>query len=68
MSERVAFIPEESKRAAFVPEELISSYYFQKLDFRIEDDIYKLLEKAKLPDNLKVKLLRELITQYHKIV
>lgn len=68
MSKRVAFIPEASKRAAFVPEELVPSHYFQKPEFRIEDDIDKLLEKAKLPDDLKVKLLSELITRYHKIV
>lgn len=43
MSKRVAFIPEESKRVAFVPEELISSYHFQKPEFRIDEDIDKLL-------------------------
>lgn len=68
MAKRVAFIPEESKRVAFVPEELISSYHFQKPEFRIEDDIDKLLEKAKLPDDMKVKLLGQLITRYHKTI
>lgn len=68
MSKRVAFIPEESKRVAFVPEELISSYHFQKPEFRIEEDIDKLLEKAKLPDDMKAKLLGQLITRYHRTI
>lgn len=57
-----------AKRMALIPEELISSYQLQKPEIRIEDDIEALLEKAKLPDDMKVKLLGQLITRYHKTV
>lgn len=55
-----------AKRVALIPEELVSSYHLQKPEMRIEDEMESLLEKSKLPDDMKVKLLSYLITRYHK--
>lgn len=57
-----------SKRVALIPEELVSSYHLQKPEIRLEDDIESLLQKANLPDDMKAKLLGQLITRYHKTV
>lgn len=55
-----------AKRVALIPEELVSSYHLQKPEMRIEDEMESLLEKSKLPNDMKVKLLGHMITRYHK--
>ena len=55
-------------RIALIPEELVSSYQLQKPELRLEDNIDLMLEKAKIPDDQKIKLLSQLITRYHKTV
>lgn len=57
-----------SKRMALVPEELLSSYQLRDPETRIEDEMAKLLDRNRIPDDAKVKLLSQLITRYHKIV
>lgn len=57
-----------ARRVALIPEELVSSYQLQKPELRVEDDIVQLLEKNKLPDDMKVKLLSQLITRFYKTV
>lgn len=57
-----------AKRMAFMPEELISSHHMQNSETRIEDEIDNLLERNKLPDDMKARLLSQLITRYHKII
>lgn len=57
-----------ARKVALIPEELVSSYQLQKPEIRVEDDIVNLLEQGKLSDDMKVKLLSQLITRYHKIV
>lgn len=53
---------------AFIPEELISSYNIKKPEIRMENDIVELLEREKLSDDMKVKLLGQLIMRYQKTV
>lgn len=55
-----------AKRVALIPEELVSTYHLQKPEIRLEDDIDSLLERANLPDDMKAKLLSQLIMRYHK--
>lgn len=57
-----------SKRMALIPEEIIRSYEIRNPETRIEDEMTKLLDSTSLPDDMKVKLLSQLITRYHKIV
>lgn len=57
-----------AKRMALVPEELMSSYQFQKPEIRLEDEIVKLLDQNKMPDDMKAKLLSQLITKYQRVV
>lgn len=57
-----------SRRVALIPEELVSAYQLQKPEIRVEEDIESLLEKSKLPDDMKVKLLGQLISRYHHTV
>lgn len=58
-----------AKRVALVPEELVSNYYHsQKPETRLENDMESLLESSKLPDDMKAKLLGQMITRYHRIV
>ena len=57
-----------AKRVALIPEELVSTYHLQKPEIRIEEEIDKLLEKSNLPNDIKVKLLGQLVTRYHKTV
>lgn len=57
-----------AKGVALISEELVSSYYLQNLEIRIENDIQALIEKSNLPDDLKVKFLGQLITRYNKTV
>lgn len=53
---------------ALVPEELISSYQLQKPEIRLDDEIVKLLDQSKISDDMKAKLLSQLITRYHRVV
>lgn len=55
-----------AKRVALIPEELVSTYHLQKPEIRLEDDIDSLLERANLPNDMKAKLLSQLIMRYHK--
>lgn len=55
-----------AKRVALIPEELVSAYHLQKPEIRLEDDIDSLLERANLPNDMKAKLLSQLIMRYHK--
>ena len=57
-----------ARRIALIPEELVSSYHLQKPEIRLEDEIENLLERGKLTDDMKVKLLSQLIMRYHKTV
>lgn len=57
-----------ARRVALIPEELVSSYHLQKPEVRVEDDIVNLLDQGQLSDDMKVKLLSQLITRYHRIV
>lgn len=57
-----------ARRVALIPEELVSSYHLQKPEIRVEDEIENLLDQGKLIDDMKVKLLSQLITRYHKTV
>lgn len=57
-----------AKRIAVIPEEFLSSYKLQKPEIRLEDEIGSLLEKANLADDMKVKLLSQLIMRYHQSV
>ncbi|GBN80355.1 hypothetical protein AVEN_258590-1 [Araneus ventricosus] len=51
---------------ALIPPELFSAYYQQKPEIRLEDELSKLLDREKLPDDLKVKLLSQLVARYQK--
>lgn len=55
-----------ARRVALIPEELVSSYHLQKPEIRVEDEIENLLDQGKLTDDMKVKLLSQLITRYHR--
>jgi len=55
-----------ARRVALIPEELISTYHLQKPEIRLETEIETLLENSKLPNDMKAKLLGQLITRYHK--
>lgn len=57
-----------ARKVALIPEELVSSYKLQKPEIRLEDDIVKLLDQGKLPDDMKVKLLGQLVTRYQRTV
>ncbi|GBO18915.1 hypothetical protein AVEN_79307-1 [Araneus ventricosus] len=55
-----------SKRMALMPPELSWAYYQQKPEIRLEDELSKLLDREKLPDDMKVKLLSQLVARYQK--
>lgn len=55
-----------ARRVALIPEELVSSYHLQKPEIRLEEDIENLLEKTKLADDMKAKLLGQLVTRYQR--
>lgn len=57
-----------ARRMTLIPEELVSSYHLQKPEIRLEEDIENLLEKTKLADDMKAKLLGQLITRYQRTV
>lgn len=52
---------------ALVPPELVSEYYqINKPEIRIEDTIMKLLQQTEMPDDLRGKLLSQLIPKYQR--
>ena len=55
-----------ARRVALIPEELISSHQYQDPETRLEDEIGVLLDRKKIPDDMKVKLLSQLIMRYQK--
>ncbi|GBN66248.1 hypothetical protein AVEN_218085-1 [Araneus ventricosus] len=60
-----------SQRMALVPSDILANYYTsqKKPEIRLEADIVDLLNRdQQLPDDMKVKLLGQLITRYQKTV
>ncbi|GFY40993.1 uncharacterized protein TNIN_24451 [Trichonephila inaurata madagascariensis] len=57
-----------SKRMSPVPPELFSAYYEQKSEIRVENELSKVLDREQLPDDMKVKLLNQLVSRYQEIV
>lgn len=57
-----------AKRMALIPEEIISHYQLPKKELSLENEIENLLKTSELPDDMKVKLLSQLIKKYHHIV
>lgn len=57
-----------ARKIALIPEELISSYQYQKPELRIENNIISLLDREKLPDDMKAKLLSQLVMRFQKTV
>ncbi|GFQ70910.1 uncharacterized protein TNCT_460321 [Trichonephila clavata] len=53
-----------SKRMALVPPEFLIGHQAQKTELRLEDEVSKLLDREQLADDLKVKLLSQLLTRY----
>lgn len=53
---------------AIVPPEMVAAYRFYKPEIRIEDNISHILEESKLPDDMKVKLLNQLIVRYRHTI
>ncbi|GFQ81658.1 uncharacterized protein TNCT_9761 [Trichonephila clavata] len=52
---------------ALVPPELVSEYYqLSKPEIRLEDNISNLLSEKETPDDVKAKLLSDLIPKYHR--
>ena len=57
-----------ARRVALIPEELISSHQYQNIELRLEDEIAALLDRKKIPDDMKAKLLGQLVMRYQKAV
>lgn len=57
-----------AKRMALISEDLLTSQHLRKPEIRIEDDMVELMERGNLPDDMKVKLLSQLIMRYQKSV
>ncbi|GIY76947.1 uncharacterized protein CDAR_265171 [Caerostris darwini] len=57
-----------SKRMALISPEFLIGHQRQKPEFRLEDELSRLLDSYQLPDDLKVKLLSQLHTRYQKSV
>ncbi|GBL71011.1 hypothetical protein AVEN_66925-1 [Araneus ventricosus] len=55
-----------SKRMALVPPEFLVGHRQQKPELRLEDELSNLLDRDQLADDLKVKLLSQLLTRYQK--
>ncbi|KMQ82986.1 hypothetical protein RF55_21265 [Lasius niger] len=56
-----------AKRMALVPPELVSEYYqLTKPEIRLEDNILKVLQQNDMPDDLRAKLLSQLIPKYQR--
>lgn len=52
---------------ALVPPELVSEYYqINKPEIRLEDSIIRILQQNEMPDDLRGKLLSQLIPKYQK--
>ncbi|GFT71336.1 uncharacterized protein TNCV_4349841 [Trichonephila clavipes] len=56
-----------SKRMALVPPEFLIGHHTQKTELRLEDEVSKLLDREQLADDLKVKLLSQLLIRYQNI-
>lgn len=57
-----------AKRMALLPEELVTSHHMQKPEIRIENELTNLLDRETLPDDMKVKLLSQLMMRYKTVV
>lgn len=58
-----------ARKMALVPQELVSEYYqINKPEIRLEDNIASLLEQNEIPDDLRGKLLSQMIPQYQKLM
>ncbi|GFS82316.1 uncharacterized protein NPIL_308741 [Nephila pilipes] len=55
-----------SKRMAVVPPEFLIGHHQQKSELRSEEELANLLDREQLADDLKVKLLSQLLTRYQK--
>lgn len=55
-----------ARRVALIPEELFSSQHYQDPELRLEDEISSLLDRKKIPDDMKAKLLSQLVMRYQK--
>lgn len=56
-----------SKKMALVPPDLVSEYYqINKPEIRLEDKIIQVLHQNEMPDDLRGKLLSQLIPKYQK--
>lgn len=55
-----------ARRVALIPEELFSSHQYQDPELRLEDEIATLLDRKKIPDDMKAKLLSQLVMRYQK--
>lgn len=54
---------------ALVPKEMVSAYYqLNKPEHRAEDNIHGLLQQKEMPDDVKAKLLGQLVTKYHRLM
>lgn len=53
---------------AIVPPEMVAAYRLYKPEIRIEDNISHILEESKLPDDMKVKLLNQLVSRYRHTI
>lgn len=54
-------------KMALVPPELVSEYYqINKPEIRLEDSIIRILQQNEMPDDLRGKLLSQLIPKYQK--
>lgn len=57
-----------ARKIALIPEELISAYQYQKPELRLEDEIVALLDRENMADDMKAKLLGQLVMKYQKYV
>ena len=56
-----------SRKMALVPPDLVSEYYqLNKPEIRLEDKIIQVLQQNEMPDDLRGKLLSQLIPKYQK--
>lgn len=55
-----------ARRVALIPEELFSSHQYKDPELRLEDEIASLLDRKKIPDDMKAKLLSQLVMRYQK--
>lgn len=57
-----------AERMVVIPTSVLKHYQTDKSEERIETEIDELLYQSKLPDDMKVKLLSQLIKRYHNVV